>query len=165
LKVDAKDVTANYKLGVIYMLGLGVERDVTTALQYFEVSQTDAHSLNALGVIYYVAPDVFETDPVKLFSFGKIRRDIKKSINYLESASEKGNLNARYNLGIIHLDDKTQTGKYSLGKAYDYFKYAAGKGHTLSSYNLAVMNYLGYGTYKSCKVASTFFTHVAQVGE
>jgi TPR repeat protein len=38
LKVDAKDVTANYKLGVIYMLGLGVERDVTTALKYFEVS-------------------------------------------------------------------------------------------------------------------------------
>lgn len=105
--MDAKDITANYKLGVIYMLGLGVERDMTTALQYFEVSQSDAPSLNALGVIYYVAPDVFETDPVKLFSFGKIRRDIKKSINYLELASEKGNLNARYNLGIIHLDDKT----------------------------------------------------------
>jgi len=83
----------------------------------------------------------------------------------LEEAAEKGNLNARYNLGVLHLDEKLLPSKFSLGKAYDYFKSAASKGHTLSSYNLAVMNYLGYGTYRSCKVALMFFKHVNLVGE
>jgi len=124
------------------------------------VIKTEASALNAIGVIYYIAPDVFETDPVKLYQFGKIRKDIKKSIKALEQASEKGSLNAKYNLGMLHLDENLQPNKFSLGKAYDYFKSAAAKGHTLSSYNLAVMNYLGFGTYKSCKVALTFFKHV-----
>jgi TPR repeat protein len=48
---------------------------------------------------------VFETDPVKLYQFGKIRRDMKKSAKALEEAVEKGNLNSRYNLGVIHLDE------------------------------------------------------------
>lgn len=147
------------------MLGLGCDVNMTKALNYFEVAKSDAHALNAIGVIYYIAPDVFETDPAKLYQFGKIRRDLKKSIKTLEEAAEKGNLNARYNLGILHLDEKLLANKFSLGKAYDYFKSAAIKGHTLSSYNLAVMNYLGYGTYRSCKVALTFFKHVNSVGE
>jgi len=69
------------------------------------VIKTEASALNAIGVIYYIAPDVFETDPVKLYQFGKIRKDIKKSIKALEQASEKGSLNAKYNLGMLHLDD------------------------------------------------------------
>ena len=165
MKVDSFDATANYKLGVIYLLGLGCEKDILKALEYFEVAKSDAHALNAIGVIHYLAPDVFETDPVKLYPFGKIRRDLKKSVKSLEEAAEKGNLNARYNLGVIHLDDTLVPSKFSLGRAYDYFKSAASKGHTLSSYNLGVMNYLGFGTYKSCKVALTFFKHINTVGE
>jgi len=40
--------------------------------------------MNALGVIYYGAPDVFELDPVKLHGFGKIRKDVKKTKKYFE---------------------------------------------------------------------------------
>jgi len=105
LKVDSKDVLANYKLGVLNMLGLGCEMNITTALDYFLNAKPDAHALNAIGVIYYIAPDVFETDPVKLYQFGKIRKDIKKSMKALEQAAESGNLNAKYNLGVIHLDE------------------------------------------------------------
>lgn len=100
------------------MLGLGCDVNMTKAMKFFEVAKSDSQALNAIGVIYFIAPDVFETDPVKLYQFGKIRRDLKKSIKYLEEATEKGNLNARYNLGIIFLDDKLES-KFSLGKAYD----------------------------------------------
>lgn len=48
------------------MLGLGTERDVSKAITFFNQAGADAHSHNALGVIYYEAPDVFEKDPVKL---------------------------------------------------------------------------------------------------
>jgi TPR repeat protein len=66
-------------------------------------------------------------------------------------AAEQGNLNSRYNLGLLHLDESSST--FSFSKAYDHFKFAALKGHTLSAYDAGVMNYLGLGSYKSCSVS------------
>jgi TPR repeat protein len=106
---------------------------------------------------------VHETNPDMVFTFGNIRKDLKKAHSYLKSASDVGNLNARYNMGVLHLSEATPD--FSFSKAYDHFKFSASKGHTLSAYNLAVMNYLGVGTYKSCVVAKTFYKHVIAVGE
>jgi len=118
-------------------------------VQYFEKSSSkSAEALNALGVIYQSAPDPFEKDATITRPYGKIRRDAKKSKKYFDQASELGNLNSRYNLGQLHLDENSSS--FSFSKAYDHFKFAAGKGHTLSSYDAGVMNYLGIGTYKSC---------------
>ena len=39
--------------------------------------------MNALGVIYYIAPEVFETDPVRLAGFYGVKRDMKKAMKYL----------------------------------------------------------------------------------
>ena len=44
----------------MYMLGLGCDKDVPKAVQHFNMAGKDPHSYNALGVIYYEAPDVFE---------------------------------------------------------------------------------------------------------
>jgi TPR repeat protein len=117
--------------------------------------------MNALGVIYQSAPDVFEKDPIRLSGYGKIRSDKKKARTYFDNASQAGNLNAKYNLGVLWMD--VESPEFSYSKAYDSFKYAAREGHTMSSYNLAVMNYIGLGTYKSCKLALTFFKHVVSV--
>ena len=54
---------------------------------------------------------------------------------------------------------------FSFSEAYDYFKKAAEKGHTFSAYNVAIMHFLGIGTFESCQVAQTFFKHVADVGQ
>ena len=80
-----------------------------------------------------------------------------------EAAAKAGNLNAQYNMGVLFLQENNE--EFSYSKAYDHFKKAAASGHTMSSYNLAVMNYLGLGTYKSCKLSMTFFRHVVNVGE
>lgn len=73
-------------------------------------------------------------------------------------------------MGVLHLDPSQSNGNptkdtFSYSKAYDNFKFASYKGHTLSSYNLGVMNFLGLGTYKSCNVAITMLKHVNSVGE
>jgi len=39
---------------------------------------------------------------------------------------------------------------FSFSDAYDYFKQAAEKGHTFSAYNVAIMHFLGIGTFESC---------------
>jgi len=66
------------------LLGLGCDKNIEDAVKYFMAVETDQNSLNALGVIYFGAPDVFETDPVKLHPFGKIRKDVKKARKYFE---------------------------------------------------------------------------------
>lgn len=165
IELDTKDATANYYLGLIYMLGLGVEPNAYTALQYLEAAgNEDFRALNARGVIMYIAPDPFETDPVKLSGFGPIRRMRDEAIRILEEAERLGCLNAVYNLGAIHLDD-TDNDKFSFSKAYEKFVKAAQTGHALAAYNVAVMNMAGLGTYKSIKLANAFLKHVVNVGE
>lgn len=106
---------------------------------------------------------MFENDPVKLSTFGKIRRDQKKARKYFDQSAQSGNLNAKYNLGVLWMD--IDSPEFSYSKAYDNFKYSASKGHTMSSYNLGVMNFIGLGTYKSCKLSLTFLKHVVSVSE
>ena len=89
------------------LLGLGCEKNVTDAVMHLEIAEADAHALNTLGVIYYGAPDIFEKDPSRTYSFGKIRKDVKKAKKYFERASNLGNLNAIYNTGVILLDPES----------------------------------------------------------
>lgn len=60
LAIQIDNTLANFELGVMYMLGLGCDKDVPKAVQHFNMAGKDPHSYNALGVIYYEAPDVFE---------------------------------------------------------------------------------------------------------
>lgn len=159
LKIDKKDIDSNYYMGLIYLLGLGVEINVPKALNHFEQSKNDtrARSENAIGYIYFKAPDYFEKDPALLGRYGSIRRDLKKARDHFLIASQKGNVNALYNMGCFHLSSKTNTQlknvTFSFSDAYDYFKQAAEKGHTFSAYNVAIMHFLGIGTFESCQIA------------
>jgi TPR repeat protein len=53
---------------------------------------------------------------------------------------------------VIYLDIRDKE-MFSFGQAYDHFKKASYIGNTLAAYNVAVMHYLGIGTFKSCQVA------------
>jgi TPR repeat protein len=67
-------------------------------------------------------------------------------------AAELGNALANYNLGVIYLDSRDSE-TFSFGHAYDHFKKASLSGNTVAAYNVAVMHYLGVGTFQSCQVA------------
>ena len=60
LKIDKKDTESNFHMGLIYLLGLGVQKDMEKAVTFFETNKNDSRSINALGFIYFKAPDVFE---------------------------------------------------------------------------------------------------------
>jgi TPR repeat protein len=164
LEIDPKDQDSNYYMGLMYLLGLGVEINIERALSYFESSTKDSRSLNAIGYIYFKAPDYLEMDPAIMLKYGSIRRNTKKAKEYFEKSAQKGNVNALYNMGCLHLS-KEIGNKFSFTDAYEYFKQAAEKGHTLSAYNVAIMHFLGVGTFESCQIAQTFLKHVADVGE
>jgi hypothetical protein len=135
------------------MLGLvGQENgfnDIVSAMAYFEKIPEDPSALNAIGVLYYQAPEYLERDPAKTQGWGSIRRKVDQAWKYLEKASSKDSLHANFNLGCLHLDSN-ESKTFSLSKAYEKFKLSAVRGHTLASYNVGVMHYLGMGTFKSC---------------
>lgn len=49
--------------------------NVSKAITFFEKSVNDSRALNALGYIYYEAPDYLETNQVLLARFGRIRKN------------------------------------------------------------------------------------------
>ena len=61
--------------------------------------------------------------------------------------------------------DSDENVELSFSRAYDYFRDAAEKGHTLAAYNVAIMHFTGLGTYQSCSLANTFIQHVVNVGK
>jgi len=148
------------------MLGLipGREADADLAVKHYLRAGDDARAMNALGVIYYIAPDPFEQDPQRLAGFKAVRRDRKKALSLLKRAAEKNNVQAHFNLGAIHLDETVKE-TFSFSKAYEHFKTAASLGHTLAAYNIGVMHFTGLGTFKSCNVANAFLKHVVTMGE
>ena len=169
LNIDTKDTDSNYYLGLIYLLGLGVPVNAQKALGHFEIAKNDSRAINAIGYIYFKAPDIFEQDPALTNRFGSIRRDLKKARDYFQKAADKGNVNAMYNMGCFHLSSSAGSSQlknisFSFSEAYFFFKQAAERGHTFSAYNLAIMHFLGIGTFESCQIAQTFLKHVADVG-
>ena len=52
--------------------------------------------MNALAVLYYSAPDIFEKDPVKLLGYKGMRQDKKKAIELFKKAEGKGSAQAAY---------------------------------------------------------------------
>jgi TPR repeat protein len=63
LSIDRSDKDSNYYMGLIYLLGLGVDVSIPKSINFFEVGKNDSRSLNALGYIYYKAPHFYESDP------------------------------------------------------------------------------------------------------
>lgn len=53
-------------MGLMNLHGLGTHIDVEAAVKHFQIAKNDSRAINALGYIYYNAPDYLETDPVIL---------------------------------------------------------------------------------------------------
>ena len=105
--IDPKDSDSNYYMGLIYLMGLGVNQNFPKALAHFEITKNDSRAINAIGYIYFKAPDYFEQDPAILSRFGNIKKDLKKARDNFQKAAGLGNLNALYNMGCFHLSSQT----------------------------------------------------------
>ena len=64
-------------------------------------------------------------------------------------ASEKGSMEAQFHLGALHVRGVAPLAR-DYTKANTYFSLAAAQGHSLASYNLAMMQLGGLGTPGAC---------------
>ena len=87
---------------------------------------------------------------IKLLHF-QIKIKAKAVANF-RKAARFGSINAKFNLGILYLSQEKlvipgEEIYFSFSEAYQLFREAAEKGHTLAAYNIAIMHYSGIGTY------------------
>lgn len=67
-EINANETKAAYHMGIMKLLGLGMEQDIEGAVSLFSGPnmEKDGLSLNALGYIYSTAPDFLENNPARL---------------------------------------------------------------------------------------------------
>jgi TPR repeat protein len=79
-----------YKLGLLYLYGHGVEKNIHNALDYFRKGEDAgcSYAINSIGRLYYKGE--------------KLDQDSKIALKYFEKSARLGNERGFYNSGIIH---------------------------------------------------------------
>lgn len=126
------DDNLEYRIGIMYLNGLGTEQDYDKAKEYLEMAAEagNTYAMNRLAMIY--------------IDEGNIEM-LPKAIDYLTKAATKGkNCMAQYTLGNIYSSDKY--GMQDMDKAIYWYEKAESGGNEFASYKLGKI-YLGAKDY------------------
>lgn len=105
---------AQYNLGVLYHQGLGVEKNMDTAIGWYKAAAGQGHPEAAYNLgIAYIEGVGMQYSP-------------QQAARYFERAAESGIPEAAYNLGLIH--ENGLLGGQQVEKALYWYGQAAGKG-------------------------------------
>ncbi|WP_455210341.1 tetratricopeptide repeat protein [Kaarinaea lacus] len=93
--------------------------------------------------------------------------DKNKAIQWLEKASQKGYIEAQYQLGEHYLQENLQgnADEKSVAKAYEWIYKAAAKGHTQAQYRLGLMYKEGKGVNKHYTKSAGWLRRAAEGGQ
>jgi len=134
-------VEALHRLGVMSWHGMGVEANITRAMdEYFEKACALRNAVSCSDLGY-------------LLSFGASpgKANYTRALTYFEKAANLGEANGFYYLGLMFLYGNPLPA--NLTKAYRYFDTAASMGHRQSLHQKGVMLKEGQGTDPDCVAA------------
>lgn len=139
------DAKAQYKLGEIYIKGLGVKKNLRQSLEWYNKSaeQGYAEAQFYLGKWYY-------------------RRKIYLAADWYRKAAKQGHMEAQFNLGGMYSSGRGEYRNYH--SAAKWYQKAAKQGHVKSLFNLGVMYEKGLGTTKDITLAHMFMNLAAARG-
>ena len=179
---DKKDGYACYRLGILYLKGLGITASESKAVDYFQKSAdlNDANGQYELAYHYYETHDYRKAhfyamksalqenlDAACLLGFlydqGKgVTKDEKKAFGWYEKAANK-NTDAKMNLAMAYFTGRGTEKNYN--KAFQLFTELAGKGETDSFNFIGYMYDHGFGTSKNVQQACMWFKKGAEAGD
>ena len=138
---------AQFFLGVIYLSGEYITRDINKAIHYFSLvaNKNNAYAQFFLGIIY---------------SNGEYNTvDINKSIHYYSLAANQNHIDAQFELGYIY-----SSGEYitqDINKAIHYLTLAANQNHAYAQFNLGFIYMNGEYVTVDIKKAKHYFSLAA----
>lgn len=132
LAAEQGNYIAQYKLGLQYFRGDGVERDYALAREWWLESATlgSADAQQKLGYLYSEALGV--------------DRDYNRAILWYTRAARLGHAEAQTLLGSLYHEGNRVPRNYA--EAFKWYKMAAERGHPHSQYTLATLYHDGFGT-------------------
>ena len=145
--IDNKEYEATSKIALIYLTGLGIDKDIDKGLDYLFLGDKhdDALSISALGDYYYT---------------GKyLNKDIDKAKAYYERASKLLEPHSIGMLGLFLYNEE----KYS--EAIEYFKSASLYIDTNSMYYLAKCAYDGLGMDKDLNLSFELYKRLYEYSD
>ena len=144
------DAVAQYKLGKMYVIGQGVEKDDVQAVAWFRKSaeQGSAGGQNGLGFMYRNGRGV--------------QQDDAQAIAWFRKAAEQGNANAQRNLGNMYLDGRGV--QHDDAQAVAWFRKAAEQGDAASQAALGIMYEHGLGAPEDDRQAVAWYHKAAEQG-
>jgi enhanced entry protein EnhC len=126
------DSSAQYSLAQLYQQGIGVTKNITDAIRYYELAaaQQDLRAEYNLGVIYLEGHE--------------LQADYKKGFDLLQDAAFKGNAYAQYVLACIYEQGYLDaSGKTAIAPNHD---------EALAMYGLAATNHFGLAQYRLAQI-------------
>ncbi len=180
--VASNDPEAPNMLAMLYALGVGVEPDLSRAVELFRES-ADKGSEAAMNNLakYYASEQMgndmdeaigwyrraaekgFASSQAALGMILKERQQYNEAFKWLKKGAEQGNSDAEYTLGVMHghgygveCDEK---------KAFEWYKRAAEQGHARAQSDVAVCYANGEGVEKDEQQMAYWYNLSAQQGD
>ncbi|XP_052265237.1 protein sel-1 homolog 3-like isoform X2 [Dreissena polymorpha] len=128
MSADTGDAQSQYDYGIVLMRGQGTKKDVQAGLQHIQkaAEQKNPAALNAMG-----------------WHAQHYERDMTKAAEYYERAYRLSDVDATFNLGIMHMYGKYPGLEKDVDKAMRYFSLAAPRGHLDAGVMFASINIKG----------------------
>lgn len=119
--LSQSDATVQNNIGIMYMDGRGVQRNMPLAVQWLARSAANGSSLgqNNLGGLYRDGKGV--------------NRDFGKALTYFSASAAQGNAAGQLNLGLMYMYG--QGVRQDLARAYMWFDLAAAQNLQQAAYN------------------------------
>ncbi len=138
---------AQKNLAIAYQNGMGVKRDLNTALHWYEkaADQGNVGAMRAIGQIY------------------KRAKRYREAAQWHAKGARRGDKYSQSELGWLYENGKGVKKDYK--KAFKFYTKAAKQGEPVAQYYLAVMYYNGRGVKRNLKMAKRWMTTCARQGD
>jgi len=157
-RIELQDDNLWYRLGSMCKNGLGTDKDIARAIEYFKAS---AELENKNAMCEYAT---------ELIVGENVTQDVDEGISMLQKSLELGNLNSAYFLGKLYMDGKYVYSDFSLAEKYlllsaeknDFVQYRLGKLYLKDEfYNLPkAMEWLGKASASDNQYAKYAFAKI-----
>ena len=159
---------AQYKLGIMYKMGEGVNQNYAKAIELYTkaAEQGNSMALEWLKKMDRIATHRFAREQYDLgvmYQEGQgIRQDYMKAFECYTKAAEQEFSKAQYNLGTLY--KKGQGVPQNFIKAAEWYTKAAESGHTCAQYDLGIMYEEGQGVPQNSIKAAEWYIKAAEQG-
>ena len=148
LSAKTGDLDALTAVGIMYIVGVGVEQNDVKGLEYIIKAANQSHpkAQYTLGALYYLGIGV--------------SLDYEKAFSWINLSAKQGYLDAQHNLAEMYENGKGV--KKNLEKAYEYYLLAARKGNLDSQKRIAEMYKEGIGTEKNIEKSEYWLRQIEE---